>query len=119
MLWGRFGLPAPHFVQGQVYMVNLLFTDKRHTFSVQFSSVQSSPVQSSPVQSSPVQSSPVHSTPVQSSPVQSSPVQSSPVQSSPVQFMAKWLRAWHTLAMMKLWRWEVVILSPDRGTIVG
>ena len=59
--------------------------------------------------------------------------------------MAEWLRAWHTLATMKLWRrevvssaslaewlrtWdtsatmklrrrEVVSLSPDRGTIVG
>ena len=28
-------------------------------------------------------------------------------------------RAWDTLAMLKLWRREVVSLSPDRGTIVG
>ena len=33
--------------------------------------------------------------------------------------MAEWLRAWDTLAMMKLWRREVVSSSPDRGTIVG
>ena len=33
--------------------------------------------------------------------------------------MAKWVRAWDTLAMMKLWRWEVVSSIPDRGTIVG
>ena len=33
--------------------------------------------------------------------------------------MAEWLRAWDTLAMMKLWRREVVSLIPDRGTIVG
>ena len=32
--------------------------------------------------------------------------------------MAEWSRAWHTLAMMKLWRREVVSLSPDQGTIV-
>ena len=30
-----------------------------------------------------------------------------------------WLRAWDTLAMMKLWRREVVSSIPDRGTIVG
>ena len=33
--------------------------------------------------------------------------------------MAEWLRAWGTLAMMKLWRREVVSSIPDRGTIVG
>ena len=33
--------------------------------------------------------------------------------------MAEWLRAWDTLAMMKLWRREVVSSIPDRGTIVG
>ena len=33
--------------------------------------------------------------------------------------MAEWLRAWNALAMMKLWRREVVNSSPDRGTIVG
>ena len=32
---------------------------------------------------------------------------------------AEWLRAWGTLAMMKLWRREVVSSIPDRGTIVG
>ena len=31
--------------------------------------------------------------------------------------MAEWLRAWDTLAMMKLWRLEVVSSNPD--TIVG
>ena len=36
-----------------------------------------------------------------------------------VNFMAEWLRAWDTLAMMKLWRREVVSSIPDRGTIVG
>ena len=30
--------------------------------------------------------------------------------------MAKWFRAWATLAMMKLWRWEVMSLNSDRGT---
>ena len=34
-------------------------------------------------------------------------------------FMAEWLREWDTLAMMKLWRREVVSSIPDRGTIVG
>ena len=29
------------------------------------------------------------------------------------------IRAWDTLAMMKLWRREVVSSIPDRGTIVG
>ena len=33
--------------------------------------------------------------------------------------MAEWLRAWDTVAMMKLWRREVVSSFPDRGTIVG
>ena len=33
--------------------------------------------------------------------------------------MAEWLRAWDTLVMMKLWRREVVSLSPDLGTLVG
>ena len=33
--------------------------------------------------------------------------------------MAEWLRAWDTLATMKLWRREVVSSIPDRGTIVG
>ena len=33
--------------------------------------------------------------------------------------MAEWLRAWDTVAMMKLWRREVVSSIPDRGTIVG
>ena len=33
--------------------------------------------------------------------------------------MAEWLRAWDTLAMMKLWRREVVSSILDRGTIVG
>ena len=33
--------------------------------------------------------------------------------------VAEWLRAWDTLAMMKLWRREVVSSIPDRGTIVG
>ena len=33
--------------------------------------------------------------------------------------MAEWLRAWDTMAMMKLWRREVVSSIPDRGTIVG
>ena len=33
--------------------------------------------------------------------------------------MAEWLRAWDTLAMMKLWRREVVSSIPDRGNIVG
>ena len=33
--------------------------------------------------------------------------------------MAEWLRAWDTLAIMKLWRQEVVSSSPGRGTIVG
>ena len=32
---------------------------------------------------------------------------------------AEWLRAWDTLAMMKLWRREVMSSSPDRGTILG
>ena len=32
--------------------------------------------------------------------------------------MAEWLRAWDTLATMKLWRREVVSSIPDRGTIV-
>ena len=32
---------------------------------------------------------------------------------------AEWLRAWDTLAMMKLWKREVVSSIPDRGTIVG
>ena len=32
---------------------------------------------------------------------------------------AEWLRAWDTLATMKLWRREVVRSIPDRGTIVG
>ena len=30
--------------------------------------------------------------------------------------MAEWFRAWATLAMMKLWRREVVSLNPDWGT---
>ena len=34
-------------------------------------------------------------------------------------FMVEWLRAWDTLAMIKLWRREVVSLIPERGTIVG
>ena len=38
---------------------------------------------------------------------------------SRVAHMAEWLRAWDTLAMMKLWRREVVSSIPDRGTIVG
>ena len=33
--------------------------------------------------------------------------------------MAEWLRAWYTLATMKLWRREVVSSIPDRGAIVG
>ena len=33
--------------------------------------------------------------------------------------MAEWLRAWDTLAMMKLCRREVMSSIPDRGTIVG
>ena len=33
--------------------------------------------------------------------------------------MAEWVRAWDTLATMKLWRREVVSSIPDRGTIVG
>ena len=33
--------------------------------------------------------------------------------------MAEWLRAWDTLATMKLRRREVVSSIPDRGTIVG
>ena len=33
--------------------------------------------------------------------------------------MAEWLRAWHTLAMLKPWRREVVSSIPDRDTIVG
>ena len=33
--------------------------------------------------------------------------------------MVEWLRAWDTLAMMKLWRREVVSSIPDRGTIPG
>ena len=33
--------------------------------------------------------------------------------------MAEWLRAWDTLATMKLGRREVVSSIPDRGTIVG
>ena len=33
--------------------------------------------------------------------------------------MAEWLRAWDTLATVKLWRREVVSSIPDRGTIVG
>ena len=32
---------------------------------------------------------------------------------------AEWLNAWDTLAMMKLWRREVVSSIPERGTIVG
>ena len=32
---------------------------------------------------------------------------------------AEWLRVWDTVAMMKLWRREVVSSIPDRGTIVG
>ena len=32
---------------------------------------------------------------------------------------AEWLRAWDTLATMKLRRREVVSSVPDRGTIVG
>ena len=32
--------------------------------------------------------------------------------------MAEWLWAWDTLATMKLWRREVVSSNPDRGTIV-
>ena len=33
--------------------------------------------------------------------------------------MAEWLRAWDTLAMMKLWRREVVSSIPDRSIRVG
>ena len=33
--------------------------------------------------------------------------------------MAEWLSAWDTLAVMKLWRREVVSSIPDRGNIVG
>ena len=33
--------------------------------------------------------------------------------------MAEWVRAWDTLATMKLWRREVVSSIPDRGIIVG
>ena len=32
--------------------------------------------------------------------------------------MAEWLTAWDTLATIKLWKREVMSLSPDRGTIV-
>ena len=35
-----------------------------------------------------------------------------------VEPMAEWLRAWDTLAMVKLWRREIVSSIPDRGTIV-
>ena len=33
--------------------------------------------------------------------------------------MAEWVRAWDTSATMKLWRREVASSIPDRGTIVG
>ena len=33
--------------------------------------------------------------------------------------MAEWLRAWDTLATMKLWRRDVVSSIPDRGPIEG
>ena len=33
--------------------------------------------------------------------------------------MAEWLRAWDTLATMKLWRQEVASSITDRGTTVG
>ena len=37
----------------------------------------------------------------------------------PLASIAEWLRAWDTLARMKLRRREVVSSIPDRGTIVG